>query len=211
MLKAQCTPPPPPSNTFLAICVSLSLGRKNFSTQKNVGRNFKISDRGRHCNSPVINNIKHRICRCVCGLAPNPEFRYRATVAHYTVSSVSAMVGNLTEDKSVTAETWLAIGKPRYYHSLCWRVWGKPLRSAWLTGEFRIGNLLNASSHSAQCNKKKTPWPESASELYRPSDRCLSAKWLPTFEERGCHVVSVTDLYGRILGFLDRTRYFSIK
>jgi hypothetical protein len=28
---------------------------------------------------------------------------------------------------------------------------------------------------------------------------------------RGCHVVSVTDTYGRILGFLDRSRYFSIK
>jgi hypothetical protein len=26
-----------------------------------------------------------------------------------------------------------------------------------------------------------------------------------------CHVVSVTDSYGRILGFLDRSRYFSIK
>jgi hypothetical protein len=59
--------------------------------------------------------------------------------------------------------------------------------------------------------KKKTPWSESASELYRPSDRRLSAKWLPTFAERGCHVVSVTDPYGRILGFLDRSRYFSIK
>jgi hypothetical protein len=29
---------------------------------------------------------------------------------------------------------------------------------------------------------------ESASELYRPSDRRLSAKWLPTFADRGCHV-----------------------
>jgi hypothetical protein len=27
----------------------------------------------------------------------------------------------------------------------------------------------------------------------------------------GCHVVIVTDPYGRILGFLDRSRYFSIK
>jgi hypothetical protein len=27
--------------------------------------------------------------------------------------------------------------------------------------------------------KTKTPWSESASELYRPSDRRLSAKWLP--------------------------------
>jgi hypothetical protein len=49
-----------------------------------------------------------------------------------------------------------------------------------------------------------TRWPESASELYRPSDRSLSAKLLPTFADRGCHVVSVTDPYGRILGFLDR-------
>jgi hypothetical protein len=56
-----------------------------------------------------------------------------------------------------------------------------------------------------------TPWSESASELYRPSDHRLSAKSLPTFADRGYHVVSVTDPYGRILGFLDRIRYFSIK
>jgi hypothetical protein len=31
------------------------------------------------------------------------------------------------------------------------------------------------------------------------------------FADRGCHVVSVTDPYGRILGFLDRNRYFSIE
>jgi hypothetical protein len=57
----------------------------------------------------------------------------------------------------------------------------------------------------------KTPWSESARELYRPSDRRLSAKWSPTFADRGCHVVSVTDPYGRILRFLHRSRYFSIK
>jgi hypothetical protein len=34
---------------------------------------------------------------------------------------------------------------------------------------------------------------------------------LPTFADKGCHVVSVTDPYGRILGFLDRSSYFSIK
>jgi hypothetical protein len=53
-----------------------------------------------------------------------------------------------------------------------------------------------------------TPWSESASELYRPSDRRLSAKLVPTFAERGYHVVSVTNSYGRNLGFLDRSRYF---
>jgi hypothetical protein len=56
-----------------------------------------------------------------------------------------------------------------------------------------------------------TPWPEFASELYRSSDRRLSAKLVPTFAERGCHVVSVADPSGHILGFLDRSRNFSFK
>jgi hypothetical protein len=41
-----------------------------------------------------------------------------------------------------------------------------------------------------------------------PSDRRLSAKLLQTFADRGCHVVSVMDPYGRILDFQDRSRYF---
>jgi hypothetical protein len=49
-----------------------------------------------------------------------------------------------------------------------------------------------------------TPWHESASELYQPSDLHLSAKLVPTFVDRARHVVSMTDLYFRILGFLDR-------
>jgi hypothetical protein len=61
------------------------------------------------------------------------------------------------------------------------------------------------------CNNKQIPWSESASELYRLSDRRLSAKSLPAFADKGCLVVSVTDPYGRTLGFLDRSRYFSIK
>jgi hypothetical protein len=63
-------------------------------------------------------------------------------------------------------------------------------------------NLLGNS-----ITNKQTPWSESASELYR----CFSAKWLPTFADKGCHVVSVTDPYGRILGFLDRSRCLFIK
>jgi hypothetical protein len=50
--------------------------------------------------------------------------------------------------------------------------------------------------------RHKIPWPESASELYRPSDRHLS-KLVPTFADIGCHVVSVTDPYCRIIAFLD--------
>jgi hypothetical protein len=36
----------------------------------------------------------------------------------------------------------------------------------------------------------------SASELYRPSDRRLSEKLLPTFADRGYRVVSTTDPHG---------------
>jgi hypothetical protein len=68
-----------------------------------------------------------------------------------------------------------------------------------------------AEEHDEYTNKQKTPWSESAGELYRPSDSRLSAKWLSTFADKGCHMVSVTDPYGRILDFLGRNRYFSIK
>jgi hypothetical protein len=44
-----------------------------------------------------------------------------------------------------------------------------------------------------------TPWPESASELYRQIDSHLSAKLVPSFADRGCREVSAADPYGRIL------------
>jgi hypothetical protein len=47
-------------------------------------------------------------------------------------------------------------------------------------------------------------YTDRATAACRPSD-------LPIFADRGYHVVSVTDTYGRILGFLDRSRYFSMK
>jgi hypothetical protein len=43
-------------------------------------------------------------------------------------------------------------------------------------------------------------WLESAIELYRPSDRRLSAKLVPTFEDRRVRRIP----YGLNLGFLDR-------
>jgi hypothetical protein len=43
-----------------------------------------------------------------------------------------------------------------------------------------------------------------ASELYIPSDSWLSAKLVQTFPDRSCHVVSMTDSHGHILGLLYR-------
>jgi hypothetical protein len=39
----------------------------------------------------------------------------------------------------------------------------------------------------------------------------LVGEVIANFADKECHVDSVTDPYGRILGFLDRSRYFSIK
>jgi hypothetical protein len=41
------------------------------------------------------------------------------------------------------------------------------------------------SSQIKDTKTNKPPWPESASELYRPSDRRLSVKLVPTFSDRG--------------------------
>jgi hypothetical protein len=60
-----------------------------------------------------------------------------------------------------------------------------------------MSNLLKLQNY--------TPWLESA------SGRRLSVKLVPTFVDRERHVVSVKDPYGRIIDFLDRSRYFSIK
>jgi hypothetical protein len=42
-----------------------------------------------------------------------------------------------------------------------------------------------------------TPGLQTASELYRPSDRRLSAKLVPTLADRGCRVVSATNPHDR--------------
>jgi hypothetical protein len=49
------------------------------------------------------------------------------------------------------------------------------------------------------------------SETWAPRDRIIPTERPPLVGEVSdnfCHVVSVTDPYGRILGFLDRSRYY---
>jgi hypothetical protein len=71
------------------------------------------------------------------------------------------------------------------------------------------GPVLHVKSHKMYLKKtKKISVGPSASEAYRPSDRRFSANLVPTSVDRGCHVVSATDSYGRILDFLDRSHYF---
>jgi hypothetical protein len=88
------------------------------------------------------------------------------------------------------------------------------LRAALTARTYTICNqTLQSTTVHARVLKRFTttnpynPWLESASELYRPNDRRLTAMLVASFAYRLCHVVSVTDPYGRILGFLDRSRY----
>jgi hypothetical protein len=58
-----------------------------------------------------------------------------------------------------------------------------------------------------QQTRKQTPWFQSASELYRPSDSSLSAKLVPTLADRGCRSAQRIPTAVNF-GFLDRSRYF---
>jgi hypothetical protein len=48
-----------------------------------------------------------------------------------------------------------------------------------------MGTILRSENYFHDKIKNGTPWHESASELYRPSDRRLSEKLVPTFANRG--------------------------
>jgi hypothetical protein len=51
-----------------------------------------------------------------------------------------------------------------------------------------------------------TPWSESDSEVYGPSDLRLSAKLVPTFADRGVSRGQPNGYPGHFIGFLDRSR-----
>jgi hypothetical protein len=70
--------------------------------------------------------------------------------------------------------------------------------------KIKLPNFVNEFSNETRFKTKTKPRGLS----HRQSDRLLSAKLLPTFPDRGCRVVSATDPHGRIIGYLDRRRYF---
>jgi hypothetical protein len=86
------------------------------------------------------------------------------------------------------------------------------LQLQYLAQRFHWSVLFNSGiAIIKQSTTKQTPWPQSVSLLYRPTDRRSSTKLVPTSEDKGCRVVSATDSHGRMLGFLDRSRYLFFK
>jgi hypothetical protein len=63
----------------------------------------------------------------------------------------------------------------------------------------------HGSALGLQKEEMTSIWPGPPRELYRSSNCRLPTKLVQTFADRRCHVASVTDHHGRILGFLDRS------
>jgi hypothetical protein len=59
--------------------------------------------------------------------------------------------------------------------------------------DLAVTQILSGWTELEIMSNEKNPWSESANELYRPSDLHLSAKIVPTSEDRGYHVVSAAD------------------
>jgi hypothetical protein len=55
---------------------------------------------------------------------------------------------------------------------------------------------------------KKSPWPQSAGELYRPSDRRLGAKLVRTFADREMSRGELDVSIRPYFRFTDQSRYF---
>jgi hypothetical protein len=85
-----------------------------------------------------------------------------------------------------------------HFHS---QMGNRLLRLVLVVSTIRIRLRLKKNLHGLS---PRANYTDQATASYRRSDCQL-------FADRGCHVVNVTDPYHRILGFLDRSRYFSIK
>jgi hypothetical protein len=125
--------------------------------------------------------------------------------------SCESYVNNIQKCSSRVAETTLPL---HYEDEPVDGLQGNKQHLFWV-----IRNINNRSIREIGCiwiseevicsdQNKQDPWPESASELYRPSYRRLSTKLMPTFEDRGGVAYSARRIpYGRNPAFLDRSPY----
>jgi hypothetical protein len=72
----------------------------------------------------------------------------------------------------------------------------------------QTGREILKFSELKASTKKQTNSMASVCKRTIPSEHCLSPKLVPTLADRGCHVIRVTDPYGRIIEFLGRSRHF---
>jgi hypothetical protein len=87
--------------------------------------------------------------------------------------------------------------------------------SAWLCSNTHNSGstiLAHVESRIPELYKEQRNSVVSVRERTIPTERLpLVGEKVPNFTDRGCHVVSVANPYGHILGILDRSRYFFIQ
>jgi hypothetical protein len=149
----------------------------------------------------------------VCGLA----YSYTQTGGQITTSHSSNFVPKLSRNGSwyIYIYTYIYIYIIASLQESAQRITIYiKFQNHWVSGHCPSSGVLNnwrttlrkldLFPSSRKGRERETPWSYSASELYRPSDRRLSAKLMPTFAGRGCRV-SAADPYSHNLGFLDRS------
>jgi hypothetical protein len=72
-----------------------------------------------------------------------------------------------------------------------------------------FGLQVGGTQLKSQTKTKLVVWCPRVNYTDRATATCRRSD-CQLFADRGCHMVSVTDPYGRILGFIDRSRYFYI-
>jgi hypothetical protein len=84
---------------------------------------------------------------------------------------------------SIVSEFWNS-KRNRSHYSVCDNSWfiRPTLKIIWTAPEMSDWSNIHQTMDNTTTS---TLWPESASELYRPSDRHLSAKLVPIFADRG--------------------------
>jgi hypothetical protein len=113
------------------------------------------------------------------------------------------------------ASRWFptSVARVRARDLFMWNLWW----TKWRLGRFSPSTSVSpANFHSTNCSilyllglvqqansSCGTKWTQSASELYRSSDRRRSAKLVPTLADRGCHVISARSPSYRNFDFLD--------
>jgi hypothetical protein len=98
-----------------------------------------------------------------------------ASILIATACDLFRRFSTITKKPAVSWGNWILTILPIYYSASLIEFW--PHRSS-----------KSSLSSNDPVKENQTPWPESASELYRPSDLRLSVKLVPTFDDWGCHV-----------------------
>jgi hypothetical protein len=117
------------------------------------------------------------------------SFRFEAAMDMFVLlSTIHYACGSTAKNRKNQTRAWL------HSRSLKKRQQQLPCRELRCKTNLYTWRWPNSPKHALYKNNKQTPWPGSASELYRPSD-CCRRSYCQLLRIEGCRVVSTTDPY----------------